>query len=239
MWNGFGGGFILPIYAFFQLRIGPQEQTISPGDAKALIPALVTATYLPSMLAVAPPLVARDPYHHQTLIGGFQVTSLALTTLHYAFSKLFKPSKGGKHSQDLPWIRSALAIAVVVSSAAHTYVIANAFLSSGIKRSVYFGISNAQVLAADVDTVALGSAFFLQWDIYLMNMTTMIWGVILVRQTVDVNLTGLTLGLLIMNAVLGPGATMSSVFYWRESRIRGEVGRERKKNAAAARQIGK
>lgn len=237
MWNGLGGGLILPLYAFFQLRIGPQQQALLPGDAKTLIPALLIATYLPSMLAVAPPLIARDPHDHQIIIGCFQVTSLALVMLHNGFSRLVKPSRSGKPPSDLPWIRSALAFAFVVSSMGHIYVVASSFFSSGIHRSVYFGISNAQVLAADVDKVALGAAFFLQWDIYLMNVTTMIWGAFLVRQTADVSIVGLTLGLAVMHAVLGPGATMSFVFYWRESRIRNEVGRQPEKTVAAATEV--
>lgn len=230
LWNGLGAAVILPIYAYFQLRNEPQQQNILPNDAKALIPALVVASYLPSILAVAPPLVAREPYDHQTTIGYFQLTPLALAALHYVLSRLLKQSKSAKPSSDLPWIRGALAFAGVVSSIAHIYALAGALLSSGVRRSVYFGVSNAQASAATVDKIALGAAFFLQWDCAIINVSTLIWGALLIRERASVNMVGLTMGLLVTTALLGPGGMMSLVFYWRESRIRGgEVIPQRKK----------
>lgn len=216
------------MYAFFQLQERPQKQSILLSDAKALIPALAIASYLPSMVAVAPPLLAREPYDHQTVIGYFQMTPLALTALHYVLSWLLSPSRSAKPASDLPWIRGALAFSVVVSAVAHIYALASTLLSSDTRRNIYSGISNAQVSAANLDKIALGAAFFLQWDCAIINICTILWGAFLVRQSADITIAALALGLVTMDAVLGPGAMMSCVFYWRESRIRrDEVGRQK------------
>ena len=181
-------------------------------------------------MAVAPPLVAREPYDHQTIVGYFQMTPLALTALHYVLSRVLRSSKSTRFTSDLLWIRGALAFAGFASSISHIYALASALFSSRIHRSIYWGISNADVSAAGVDKLALGAAFFLQWDLAIIYISTVIWGAFLVREKADVNIAGLALGLVMMSALLGPGAMMSFVFYWRESRIRaGEVGRQRKR----------
>ncbi len=157
------------------------------------------------------------------------MTPLALTVLQYLFSRLFNLVKSAEPASDLPWIRGALAFAAFASSISHLYAVACTLLSSGIHRSIYFGISNAQVAAAGVDKIALGSALFLQWDYATIYISTVVWGAFLVREIEKIDIAGLTLGLVVMNTLVGPGATMSSIFYWREGRIREtEAGWERK-----------
>lgn len=229
MWNGLGAAIVFPIYAFFQLRNPPQRYSITLQSAKALIPALVLGSYLPSMLAVAPPLLAREPLSHQTIIGYFQLTPLAVVALHYIFSAVLSSSISTEPASDLPWIRGALGFAIAASSMTHIYALAGAFMSRDISRSIFFGISNALVTAADVDKIALGAAFFLQWDWAIINISTIAWGAFLVREHEEVNAIALTLGLAAVNGLLGPGAMMSGVFYWREGRVRDdEAGRQRK-----------
>lgn len=157
------------------------------------------------------------------------MTPLALTVLQYLLSRLFNVVRSAEPASDLPWIRGALGFAAVASFISHMYVVACALLSSGIHRSIYFGISNVQVSAASVDKIALGFALFLQWDYATIYISTVIWGAFLVREIKKINIAGLTLGLVLMNGLLGPGATMSWVFYWRESKIReAEAGWQRK-----------
>ncbi len=229
LWNGLGAAVVLPLYAFFQLRNRPQQQDILQGQAKALIPALVIASYIPSLLAVLPPLFTRASYEHQTIIGYFQLTPLALAALHYVLSRLLNSSESTKPASEVPWIRGALAFAAVASSMAHIYALFSATLSSSIHRSIYFGISNAQVSSANIDKIALGAAFFLQWDCAIINISTALWGAFLIRESAEINVAALSIVLLTINALLGPGAMMSSVFYWREGKIRGdEAGTQRK-----------
>ena len=176
-----------------------------------------------------PPLFARAPYEHQTIIGYFQLTPLALAALHYVLSKLLELFKSTKPTSGVPWIRGALAFAAIASSMAHIYALSSAILSSSIHRNIYFGISNAQVSSANNDKIALGAAFFLQWDCAIINISTALWGAFLVRERVDINVAALSVILFATNALLGPGAMMSSVFYWREGKIRcDEVDTQRK-----------
>lgn len=52
-------------------------------------------------MAVAPPLFARMAYDHQTIVGYFQLTPLALTTAHYVLSWVLRPSKSTRFTSDL------------------------------------------------------------------------------------------------------------------------------------------
>ena len=229
LWNALGAAVILPIYAFFQLRNPPQRFSINLGSARALIPALLIGSYLPSMLAVAPPLVAREPQSHQTIIGYFQLTPLAVAAMQYIISAVLSRSISMERASDLLWIRGALGFAIAASSMTHIYALAGAFLSTDVSRNIYFGVSNAQVSVADVDKIALGAAFFLQWDWAIINLSTIAWGAFLVREHARVNAIILVLGLAGMNGLVGPGAMMSGVFYWREGRVRDdEAERQRK-----------
>ena len=229
LWNGFGAAIILPIYAFVQLQNQPQRQAILPGNAKVLIPALVIASYLPSILAVAPPLVARKPYDHQIIIGYFQMTPLALTAVQYLLYRLANLSESKERTSDQLWVRGAFAFAGIASSITHIYAVGGAILSKDIHTSIYFSVSNAQVTAASVDKIALGAVLFLQWDCVIINVCTVIWGALLVRDKADVNVAGLTLSLILMSLLLSPGAMMSFVFCWRDSRIRDDEARRQRK----------
>lgn len=203
-----------------------------PGDAKALIPALALASYLPSLNVVAPPFITREPYHHQTIVGYFQMTPLALTVLHYLLSQVLRSSRSTQSTFARQRIRGALAFAGTASSISHIYALVSALFSSRINRNIYWGISNVQVSAAHTDKLALGAAFFLQWDLAIIYICTVIWGAFLIKEKAELNNAGLALGLILMNVLLGPGATMSFVFHWAEGRIKrvsvGELRRQSK-----------
>lgn len=61
-----------------------------------------------------------------------------------------------------------------------------------------------------------------------MSTITAFWRVFLDQERADINSAGVALGLIMMNVVLGPGAKISAVFYWRESSFgRDDIGRQR------------
>ena len=90
------------------------------------------------------------------------MTPLAITAVHYVLSRLPYLSKSDELKSDLSWVRGAFAFSGFASSMAHIYAVGAALQSNGMSRSIYFGVSNAQVKAANVDKIALGAAFFLQ-----------------------------------------------------------------------------
>ncbi len=236
LWNGFGAAVVLPLYAFLQVRHRSHRQNIGLHNARALVPALVFGSYPPSVLVMAPPFVSRQPIRHQSIIALFQMTPLYVAALHYALSQILGLTAKGKahhpHS-DLLWVRGAFAFAGLASSMTHVYALAGGIQSKGGLHSMYAGISNFDVSAAGVGKVALGAALFLQYDCAIINICTLIWGFLLVRESARVDTAHLIVVLVVMNALFGPGATMSAVFWWRESKIRArEMQRGQKSQGA-------
>lgn len=168
---------------------------------------------------MAPPYIDRDPTRHQNIIAVFQMTPALLAMLHYTLSWILgfqSTHEGHGRGSSLPWVCGAFAFAGTASAAVHIGTLAGAAVWDDTLQGMYSGVSQSQVLGANVGKVGMGASLFLQYDCAIINICTVVWGYLSLRSVECRHGTALLIGLGVMNTLFGPGAMMSAVLYWRE-----------------------
>lgn len=142
--------------------------------------------------------------------------------LQHAFAaglKSFSIGSKPHRNADVSFVRGSYMFTAIMSTLAHLYVL-RSILSLGIFRQVYIPGFDDDVRSSGLQKVAAGAHVFLQYDFIIINLSALIWSYALVKQVKVVKTMKLVWVLVTADALLGPGAMVSAVFWWRERRIR-------------------
>lgn len=247
LWNGFGAGFILPLYYFTQSAHTPEKLgTLPINHAKSLFPTTIITLILPAIFTLLPPLVNRSPSTQQTISALFQISPLAAVLLQHSLARLLrtavfpkekeKEGEKGEEKQkqnqaDKPYICRTYLTSALFTSLSHVYVLTTALTTTQPQASftrIYLPRS-ARVAPAAKDTIFQGALLFLQYDWVLINVSSGLWLYTILRPHLFLT-SGLRravafLGTLAGFVLLGPGAVVSLGLWWREGCAReGLVG---------------
>lgn len=121
---------------------------------------------------------------------------------------------------DLSFVRGSYMFAAIFSAGAHCYILSYLFSLEVMFRKIFIPTFNDQVRAAGVQKLAMGAVLFLQYDFIIINISALLWCYLLVKQVKDIKMMVLVAGIIVADALIGPGALVSVVFWWRERIVR-------------------
>jgi hypothetical protein len=229
-----GIGLIAPLYFATSLfhsssvsYFTPSSRRIPESTAKAVIPGLVLGFVLPTMMMFFP--LQNSFNTRQIFIALWQPTPVYVAILTETLSRAFKcigPSTGvktntngdGVSDHDLPHLRVVYATVGSISACFHLALIL-CWVSSGtefIARAFLPFDSLAQV-----SNLADGVFVFFQNDFLLVAVATMLWCLTNAWDLYRVGISNVSwrivsLAIILGCIVVGPGATVAAVWYWRE-----------------------
>ena len=222
LWHGFGAGLIFPIYVLFRLRDRDAASKVPQNKAGALVPAMLLGCVLPCTAMLSTPLFPRSTSQHQNATVIVQITPLLAAILHFLLSRLYRIAEGGEQLQKKARslvLRQAYLLIGLLSAIAHFWVLSYAVSAKGHFRNTYMPITNATVESAGSRRVEQGAKLFLHYDCILIYLSMLIWGYIMILQTARINAMAVATGLITAIVVIGPGALITAIFYWKESEV--------------------
>jgi len=204
----------------------PLNREVPDYYAKSLLPAITIGYVVPTVLMFIP---WKDPNTIQIFEALWQPSPMFVPLLTVIFSiiyKLRKP-KGVQHEspsaseefQDLPELKRIYLVTGLLGVALHVYTLSKILTSSDPSftlKSVFWPDFRAEPKMLGEGIRSLFMADF--WAFYLASyvwLCSAVWDMKRVgRTTVDV--AKASAAILLASFVIGPGATMSAVWYWRE-----------------------
>ena len=181
---------------------------------------MLLACVLPCVVMLSAPLFPRSTSQHQNAVVIVQITPVMAAVLHYLLSKLYSFAEGGEQLQKKsrsPVVRQAYLLIGLLSAIAHFWVVSYVVSAEGNFGSTYMPITNYTMENAGSHRVEQGAKLFLHYDCILIYLSMLVWGYIMILQTARVNAMAVVAGLVVGIVLLGPGAFITAIFYWKES----------------------
>lgn len=230
----FGIGIVIPWYYTLYTVFSnaepywwPLSRLVPAHYIRVLLPSLIIGFILPTILMVIP---WSSPATTQTFIALWQPSPLYACLLTFLLSIVHKKLSPPKDSltpfaaatpKDIPFLKLIYVLVFVLNTALHFFVLSRIISSPTLSLSSTF-------LFSDLSITSLGPAGLpellrnsIAADFWAFTVASYVWCVNAVwdikrmgRTTADVGIAAvLILGL---NVVVGPGAAMAMVWYWRE-----------------------
>ncbi len=219
--NGFGAGFILPLYYLFQLCNLPKERGIPLRHSESLVAAMIAGSYLPAAAMLWMPLISRSIMRQQDIIALFQVAPLLTTVIQHLVAathgKIATEGTSVERAQ-IRILRRSFILIAIIPALCHIYTVVSALRTTGLV-SVYIPGPNSQVTAASLDKIAHGAILFLKYDWIMINLSTLAWSFSMVNEIVSIRALSLLGSLLVVNCAVGPGALVCAILWWRENSL--------------------
>lgn len=230
-----GIGFIAPLYfltsAFISRSIeyySSASMALSVTTAKAILPAVIAGYIIPSMLLFFPYSSADT---HQDIIAFWQAAPVLAPILTGTFSYLLKlrvrkcnndPSKGMKDTY-LPYLDTVYKATGAISACFHAFVVVGCMVSDDIPLT---DILLPKDSFAPVSSLADGVFIFFQNDCLMTAMAVFLCCTVTIWDLYRVGLSNATLlsglgAVAVGFGLVGPGATATAVWYWREHSLGG------------------
>ncbi|ETN46470.1 uncharacterized protein HMPREF1541_00655 [Cyphellophora europaea CBS 101466] len=224
-----GGAVIIPLYylCYTWIAARPDYWTASRdvpvAKAKTLLPALVFGFLMPTLVTWYPHN-AFDIDTLQKLVAFWQITPFVVNILWLIFSTIYRAFHGKQIEQkhgDVRPLTVVYLLSFVVSAAAHLATLYLCYTSADPTISFDFVFTPRQV---QNPSMAEGLHFTFIVDYWIIFISTMIW---CLQAQLEITALGRTnlrafqtvVYIVIGSIVLGPGAVLSAVWWWRESRI--------------------
>lgn len=226
-----GGAVIIPLYYLCYTWIAARPAYWTGGRevplarARTLLPAAVLGFLVPT-LATWLPFDLFDLESRQALVAFWQFTPLVLNLLWYVFSSIYgsaSPSdskpRPSADSRDLSLLYLA-AFVVTQSSHAITLFLCVTSPDPSISFDTVFSLRVPTAAAPMHEAIH----FIFKVDYWIIFAATLLWCVQAEWEVIALRRTSLTamtavLSTLAGAVVLGPGAVLSAVWWWRESKI--------------------
>ncbi|KAJ5841870.1 hypothetical protein N7534_011700 [Penicillium rubens] len=229
-----GIGLIAPLYFASSTYISsgiqyfsPSTRTLPQSTARAILPALVLGFVVPTIMLFFPLADALNT--RQVFIVLWQPAPVYVVILTQIFSRIITligsdtPAKAdsaaeSNYNRDIPHLQTLYAVAGCVSACFHV-----AMLLSWAALGTDF-ITKAFIPSdafAQVSTLADGVFVFFQNDFLLVAAATLLWCLASVWDLYRLGVCNVSwqmalTGLITGSVVIGPGATVAAVWYWRE-----------------------
>ncbi len=227
-----GGAIIIPLYflayTYTSSRLNyfsPTSQAVPINQARTLSLALLVGFLLPTILIFMP---WEDADTKQFFVALWQPCPLFVNALHFLFTKIsaFNNLESPKKNMDdlsanVRYLKHIYLTAFIISALVHVIIVIMCLTSTDPQLDLYYVFVPQQARGHLGLTEALH--FILQIDWWVIFGASMIW---CVQAMWDLNSMGKTslrpldgLVAVVLGAiVLGPGATLSLVWWWREER---------------------
>jgi hypothetical protein len=221
-----GGAVILPLYIMAHTYITSKtltssaDQSIPPSQSRSLLPAAALGLLLPTAMMFYP----FSNIDHTMLATAFWQPSPIYVNILWIIFATFTSGQGSAKQS----IRTAYILSGLISLVSHQTTVFLCLISPELSLSAIF-------LPQQRANMSFDSAihFFFQIDYLIIFISTTIWAfqnIMDVKRVTGGGTTGgvsTVLGLVVGAIAIGPAATLSAVWYWREERISG-VGKGRK-----------
>ncbi|OKL57954.1 hypothetical protein UA08_06760 [Talaromyces atroroseus] len=226
LWNGFGAGFILPIYYYLNLKGPDINKPLRLNYAKTLTVTSVLALFLPSFIVLPPFQVTRSAQDNQTFAALFQITPTIAAVFQTILASLTSPkAASGQYAAKVP-VRRAYFFSGLFSAAAHIYAVLTAMYSTdpAVTWSRVYVPSPSDVVADSEWTVLEGALLFIKYDWIIINVSSALWLYLSLKPYLNMKTAfdkGSTSLLIVLSTlIVGPGATVSWGLRLRENWIR-------------------
>ncbi|KAI0206713.1 hypothetical protein F4808DRAFT_405002 [Astrocystis sublimbata] len=233
-----GGAVSLPLYyAYHILWIDNAEilRVRDPDAASALPFSFLLGAVLPGILGCAPTWTgqeSRSPQEHQKYLAIFQVDPLWVTLTQTLLATLFRwlRSSEGSHFIHDPktahmWTRASYLLAATTSTIGRVYTTARVYASTeegtNLARMRIPYLMDGPT-GGIPDTLARGTFLYLQFDIPIFELASMVWAYVLLCKVPSSpyqstqSALKLALTMLVGYLTIGAGATVSLALYVRE-----------------------
>ncbi|KAH8690634.1 hypothetical protein BGW36DRAFT_411451 [Talaromyces proteolyticus] len=233
-----GIGFIAPIYflaSAFSSRhavyFSPTSRRLSTSDAAVILPAVIVGYIVPTLLSFFP---IREAYSRQLIIAIWQPAPIFVVILTHIFSRLSKIAACLQNSEkcipqningDIRHLDLIYQVTGIISACFHIALVLGCVVSGNnislvqmlLPRSSFAPVANLAdglFIFFQNDYLMAAAAIFLWcwlsiWDLYRVGLSNVSW---------KRGLVALVAGF----ALIGPGATFATVWYWREHIMTGE-----------------
>lgn len=243
-----GIGRIAPLYGILnalQSREDPGGRSVRPAVARALLPALILGYVMPTVMMFAP---TSNTANWQDWMALWQAAPVLFSLFTFIFSfalgqwqKLVGPveKKGDKEAEerrmferyedkDVPILKSVYTYAFWTQATVHICVFAYTFFHPHLSFSTLFwNLPNPMEMEWTITDVSILAKVFFQYDMVTALAAIVMFNVYtlfnLRRQGMITTFTALkaVMAVLLGQLLVGPGATWSGLWYWREGIISG------------------
>ncbi|CAI7666133.1 unnamed protein product [Penicillium palitans] len=230
-----GIGLIAPFYyasstyiSSGMLYFSPSTRTLPESTARALLPAMILGFVVPTIMLFFP--LADAMHTRQIFIALWQPAPVYVVILTQIFSHVLKsigsstPAKTdsaaveSKSNRDIPHLQTLYAVLGGVSACFHVALLLSwaALGTNFVTRAFIPSAAFAQVA-----TIADGVFIFFQNDFLLVAAATLLWCLASVWDLYRLGVSNVSwqvalASLILGSVVIGPGATVAAVWYWRE-----------------------
>lgn len=229
-----GIGLIAPLYFASNTYISsgipyfsPGTRTLHQSTARAILPALILGYVVPTVMLFFPLADALNT--RQAFIALWQPAPVYVVILTQIFSRFIKlissntPAKTdsaaeSESNRDIPHLQTLYAVAGCVSACFHVALLLSwaALGTNFITRAFIPSDAFAQVA-----TLADGVFVFFQNDFLLVAAATLLWCLASVWDLYRLGVCNVSwqmalAGLILGSVIIGPGAAVAAVWYWRE-----------------------
>ncbi|KAK3368440.1 hypothetical protein B0H63DRAFT_455221 [Podospora didyma] len=234
-----GGAFIIPLYCLLCLfPWGEQGRALASGRrlrvsyAGALLPAVLIGYLAPTIAMYFPwdRLSSDSSNLRQIATAVWQPAPMVPNLLMLLFASLglsrdSVQSPNGAGKGDLEKILRVHVFASLACAAAHVFFVYSCLTSTDPS------VSLASVLLPDQSawrrSLGQGLMYMFQWDFWVCFVSTLLWSWVAVADALRVTgedvsfarLLGAGFGISLLAVVLGPGAAVSTAWYWIEKRL--------------------
>ena len=177
-----------------------------------------------------PTWIERPDHTHQVILAAWQLDPLWVSLVQGVAVFLLKRVllRSGNTDNDeakaVWWTRASYLLAALSSALGHLYVLGTICFSDDLRLSytrLYVPILLSEPNGSDRKLMG-GPWLFLQYDLIIIALSSLSWAYLLSVKLVHGKAaadSSILMALILGGIILGPGATVSLVLWWREDRI--------------------
>jgi hypothetical protein len=232
-----GGAIIIPIYYLAWLwetsdnAYWTKPRQVPLSYARAILPAVLVGFLLPTILLYLP-YSAPDMWTTQAMIILWQPSPWFVDILTWTLSKLFSDKSTahstvttGTRAADLSFLRNIYAAAILVTTSMHFWIVYLCTFSPNPEHSFRRLFLHPTGYRPVEMSLAQGLHAIFQADFWIIFAASVAWAYLAVLdlQRVGIakntSLVGMAVSMMLGSLVIGPGAVVAAVWWWREGRM--------------------
>ncbi|KIW73136.1 hypothetical protein PV04_01277 [Phialophora macrospora] len=234
LYQTIGGAIIIPIYYLVYLydtssnSYWSKPRNVPLPDAKALLPAVVIGYLIPTALIFLP-YSAPDMWTTQAVVAFWQASPWYVDILICVFSKLYSggsttASSSQNRNSDIPYLSRIFLTSFLVTGILHLFIVYLVVFSPDPQHSFSHMFLGPILYPSTQTSMVQGMHGIFLADFWIIFASSLVWAYLAIWdlkrvRLADVNLW--TAGLLVVvgSVAVGPGALLTAVWYWRETRL--------------------
>lgn len=181
---------------------------------------------VPAIIGMLPTWIhpsSRSPRMHQNVLAMWQADPLYVSMIQQLFAVMMHKYATINARTSYVWTQGSLLLAAASSTIGHLYakfyILKSAHRTDRFVRMYVPWSWNGSMTTPDI--LVHGPWLFLQFDLIIINLSSLSWAYLLCKLHCSVVSTQLVLffSILLGTLVVGPGATVSLALCWREAQL--------------------